>query len=196
MLLELAQWLAAERLAHRNDFEIRRHLPDGADPDLRAGAAGPNHRERSTLTAWRWGANPGWVTEIEQQSGPEVEVVFRNGTARIDLEAEFEDGACGCGCVSAPTWSMTTTTTRPRRRRHRRRPSTTPGPGSVNSGPGSVDEERRRRRRRRTRPRGRRRLRLPFRLGQLRFRQLGDSGGSGSGSSGSGGSGSGHSGPG
>lgn len=34
----------------------------------------------------------GWRAEIEQHQGREVEVVFRDGTTRIDLEAEYEDG--------------------------------------------------------------------------------------------------------
>jgi len=40
-------------------------------------------------------ANPGWVPEVEQGSGAEVEVQFRNGTARVDVDAELEDGAAG-----------------------------------------------------------------------------------------------------
>ena len=59
-------------------------LPDGTTQTFVAGAAGTATiaRNGSTLTVVAVGANPGWVTEIEQQSGPEVEVVFRNGTAR------------------------------------------------------------------------------------------------------------------
>jgi hypothetical protein len=147
------------------------NLPDGATQTFPAGAAGTVTigRTGSVLNVVAVGTNPGWIAEIERASGPEVEVEFRNGTARIDLEAEFEDGAVQVRVrerndavedddddVTPP--SATTPTTAP--------PTTTPsrvdnsGPGSVNSGHDGEDD------------------------------------GSGSGSSGSGDSGSGHSGSG
>jgi uncharacterized membrane protein YgcG len=132
--------------ARTEAFEFA-NLPDGTTQTFVAGAAGTVTiaRDGSTLTVAAVGANPGWVTEIEQQSGPEVEVVFRNGTARIDLEAEFEDGAVRVRVrertdavvdddnddddeVTPPT----TPTTR----------VDNSGPGSVNRGPGSVDRGR------------------------------------------------------
>jgi hypothetical protein len=36
---------------------------------------------------------PGWTSEIEQARGREIEVVFTDGAARIDVEVEVEDGA-------------------------------------------------------------------------------------------------------
>ena len=71
------------------------NLPDGTTQTFAAGAAGTVTigRTGATLTVVAVGTNPGWVTDIEQASGAEVEVEFRNGTTRIDLEAEFEDGA-------------------------------------------------------------------------------------------------------
>ena len=71
------------------------NLPDGSTQTFPAGAAGTATIGRSgaTLTVVAVGTNAGWTAEVEQASGPEVEVEFRNGTARIDLEAEFEDGA-------------------------------------------------------------------------------------------------------
>jgi len=123
-------------------------LPDGSTQTFLAGAAGTVTIGRSgaTLTVVAVGANPGWTAEIEQASGPEVEVGFRNGTARIDLEAEFEDGAVRVRVRErtepaaddngadtddddvAPPASPTTPTTR----------VDNSGPGSLNSGPGSV----------------------------------------------------------
>ena len=38
------------------------------------------------------GANAGWIPEIEERVGREVEASFRNGLRRIDFKAEFEDG--------------------------------------------------------------------------------------------------------
>lgn len=36
--------------------------------------------------------NPGWRVEIEHASGLEVEVTFRSGSVRVDVDVEFEDG--------------------------------------------------------------------------------------------------------
>ena len=71
------------------------NLPDGTTQTFPAGAAGTVTVGRSgaVLNVVAVGTNPGWIAEIERASGPEVEVEFRNGTARVDLEAEFEDGA-------------------------------------------------------------------------------------------------------
>jgi len=186
---------AAVDAARTEAFDLV-NLPDGATQTFTAGAAGTVTigRTGSTLTVVAVGANPGWVTEIEQQSGTEVEVVFRNGTARIDLEAEFEDGAVRVRVrerndavdddVTAPT--TPTTPTAPTAPTTPTTPTTridNSGPGSINSGPGSVNSGR---------------------DGDDDDddgpdHEVGDdsgSGGSGSGSSGSGSSGSGHSGPG
>jgi hypothetical protein len=69
-------------------------IADGATQTFSAGAAGTVTINRSglTLTVVATTVNPGWTREIERGAGPEVEVVFTNGTTRIDLEAEFEDG--------------------------------------------------------------------------------------------------------
>jgi hypothetical protein len=37
-------------------------------------------------------ANPGWTVEVERALGREVEVTFRTGARRIDVDAELEDG--------------------------------------------------------------------------------------------------------
>jgi len=36
--------------------------------------------------------NAGWTADVEEASGREVEVTFRNGLRRIDFKAELEDG--------------------------------------------------------------------------------------------------------
>ena len=114
------------------------NLPDGSTQTFVAGDAGTVTiaRSGSTLTVVAVGANPGWVTEIEAQSGPEVEVVFRNGARRIDLEAELEDGAVRVRVreriASVADDDDDDVVTPPTR-------VDSSGPGSENSGPGSVD---------------------------------------------------------
>jgi hypothetical protein len=114
-------------------------LPDGATQTFPAGAAGTVTigRTGSVLNVVAVGTNAGWTAEIERASGAEVEVEFRNGTARIDLEAELEDGAVQVRVRErndavddddddgTPPTSPTTPTTPPTR--------------VDNSGPGSVD---------------------------------------------------------
>jgi hypothetical protein len=36
--------------------------------------------------------NPGWRVEVEQSAGREVEVTFRSGALRVDVDVELEDG--------------------------------------------------------------------------------------------------------
>ena len=48
--------------------------------------------EGSTLSIVVAEAAEGWTAEIEVASGPEVEADFRNGTRRIQFNAELEDG--------------------------------------------------------------------------------------------------------
>jgi hypothetical protein len=36
--------------------------------------------------------NPGWQVEVEQSAGREVEVTFRSGALRVDVNVELEDG--------------------------------------------------------------------------------------------------------
>ena len=122
------------------------NLPDGAMQTFTAGAAGTVTISRSgttlTVVAVAPNAAAGWSTDIEQASGPQVEVEFRNGTARIDFEAEFEDGAVRVRVrerndaidnddedVTPPT-SPTSPTTR----------IDNSGPGSVNSGHDGDDD--------------------------------------------------------
>ena len=107
------------------------NLPDGSTQTFPAGAAGTVTigRNGTTLSVIAVGTNPGWTAAIAQASGPEVEVEFRNGTARIDLEAELEEGAVGVrvrertgaenddDAVTPPTTRVDNS-----------------GPGSVNSG--------------------------------------------------------------
>jgi hypothetical protein len=71
------------------------NLPDGSTQTFTAGPAGTVTigRTAATLNVVAVGTNPDWTAVIEQASGPEVEVEFHNGTARVDLEAELEDGA-------------------------------------------------------------------------------------------------------
>jgi hypothetical protein len=118
------------------------NLPDGTTQTFVAAAGTVTiARSGATLTVVAVGANPGWVTEIERLSGPEVEVVFRNGTARIDLEAEFEDGAVRVrvrertDAVEDDADDDDDDATPPER-------VDNSGPGSVNSGPGSVNSGR------------------------------------------------------
>jgi hypothetical protein len=49
-------------------------------------------RTGGTLAVVSVNANPGWVPEVEQGAGVEIEVEFVNGTTRIDFNAELEDG--------------------------------------------------------------------------------------------------------
>jgi hypothetical protein len=116
-------------------------VPDGTTETFPAGVAGTVTigRTGATLSVVAVGTNPGWAAEVEQASGPEVEVEFRNGTARIDLEAELEDGAVRVRVrerteidddVTPPT--SPTSPTSP----------TTPATRVDNSGPGSVNSGR------------------------------------------------------
>ena len=131
-----------------------------------AGTAGTVTISRigATLTVVAVGTNPGWVATVESASGPEVEVSFRNGTARIDLEAEFEDGS-----VRVRVRDRSTVVSDDRAPVSVRTDNS--GPGSINSGDGSDDGP-----------------------NHDAVDDDSGSGGSGSGHSGSGSSGSGHSG--
>ncbi len=59
-----------------------------------AGAAGTVMVVRSgrTVSIVSVSANPGWRHRVTAASGLSAEVEFRNGTARIDFQAEVEDG--------------------------------------------------------------------------------------------------------
>lgn len=61
---------------------------------FQAGAAGQVTIDRTaaSLSVGNVAANSGWVSEVEVANGLEVEVKFVNGTERIDLQAELEDG--------------------------------------------------------------------------------------------------------
>ncbi|HZA00102.1 MAG TPA: hypothetical protein VE575_15180 [Acidimicrobiales bacterium] len=68
---------------------------DAADGVVEAGEAG-------TVTVRRAGAGvelvsavptAGWAVEVEDSSGDEVEVDFRRGTERVQVDVEVEDGA-------------------------------------------------------------------------------------------------------
>jgi hypothetical protein len=108
-------------------------LPDGTTQTFPAAAAGTVTIGRSgtTLTVVAVGTNPGWTSVVERRSGPEVDVEFRNGTARVDLEAELEDGSVQVR-VREDTAAPDDDATGPEQEDNR-------GPGSVSSGPGSVD---------------------------------------------------------
>ena len=147
------------------------NLPDGATQTFAAGAAGTVTigRSGSALSVVAVGTNPGWTAHVEQETGPEVEVEFDNGTVRIDLEAELEDGAVRVRVrertVAEPD-DATTPTTR----------VDNSGPGSANSGRDESDDG------------------PDQEVGDDSGSHSGSSGSGSSGSSGSGSSGSGHSG--
>jgi uncharacterized membrane protein YgcG len=107
-------------------------LADGETRTFTAGAAGmvTINRTGNTLTVVGVGNNPGWTAFTERGSGPSVEVEFRSATARIDVEAEFEDGGVQVRVrerVAAADNSTNSTVTAPR---------------VDNAGPGSIDDGR------------------------------------------------------
>jgi hypothetical protein len=69
-------------------------VPDGGTSTFAAGEAGSVTIRRSggSLSIVSVNPNAGWVSEVEQGTGAEVEVKFVNGTTRIDFNAELEDG--------------------------------------------------------------------------------------------------------
>lgn len=68
--------------------------PDDAERTVDAGAAGAVHYTfGDALTIASIDTAPGWTAEIEQARGAEIEVVFTNGSRRVDVEVEIEDGA-------------------------------------------------------------------------------------------------------
>ena len=103
-------------------------------------------RDPSTLTVLAADANAGFTSEVEQGTGAEIEVQFGNGAARVDFNAELEDGTVRVrvrvrGVVEdVPVTTMPSTTVR--RPRH---PTTTAGPvsaddGEDNRGPGDAHD--------------------------------------------------------
>ena len=71
------------------------NFPAGTTQSFVAANAGTVtvRRDGGSLIVLAVNANPGWVTEVEQGAGIEVEVNFENGSARVDFNAELEDGA-------------------------------------------------------------------------------------------------------
>jgi hypothetical protein len=69
-------------------------VPDGATATFAAGDAGSVtiRRTGGTLAVASVNTSPGWVSDVEQGAGVEIEVTFVNGTTRIDFSAELEDG--------------------------------------------------------------------------------------------------------
>ncbi|HEY8057416.1 MAG TPA: hypothetical protein VID94_01630, partial [Acidimicrobiales bacterium] len=69
-------------------------LADGDVADASAGTAGSVQVQRTgdrlTITLLRPAS--GWSPEVERQTGREVEVTFTNGTRRVHLTVELEDG--------------------------------------------------------------------------------------------------------
>ncbi len=123
----------------------------------------------TTLAVVSVNANAGFVSEIEQGVGSEVEVQF-NGPTRVDFNAELEDGAVRVRVrVSGVVENNpgTTPTTVPDNNDNNNVDNS--GPGNAqdnvvddNSGPGNAHDRRRRRQ-----------LGTGLRLGQLRLRPLG-----------------------
>ena len=70
------------------------NVPDGTTATFAAGDAGSVtiRRTGSTLSIVSVNGNPGWSSEVEQGTGPEIEVKFVNGATRVDFNAELEDG--------------------------------------------------------------------------------------------------------
>jgi hypothetical protein len=115
-------------------------VPEGGTSTFGAGDAGSVtiRRTGGTLSIVSVDANAGWVSEVEQGTGAEVEVKFVNGTTRIDFKAELEDGGVRVrvrASTEAPGTSNDSS-------------DDNSGPGNVtddrgtgdNSGPGSVDD--------------------------------------------------------
>ena len=69
-------------------------LADGATADADAGAAGTLQVQRigNRLTIVTLHPASGWTPVIDRQTGREVEVTFTNGTQRIHLGVELDDG--------------------------------------------------------------------------------------------------------
>jgi len=69
-------------------------LADGAVADADAGAAGTLQVQRigNRLTIVTLHPASGWTPVIDRQTGREVEVTFTNGTQRIHLGVELDDG--------------------------------------------------------------------------------------------------------
>jgi len=78
-------------------------VPNGAAPDGSAAAAGQHSLrtvggtvtytvDGATLTLVDAAPASGWTVEVEQASGPEIEVDFRSGTRRVQANVELEDG--------------------------------------------------------------------------------------------------------
>ena len=69
-------------------------VPDGGTSTFGAGDAGSVtiRRTGGVLAVVSVNASSGWVSEVEQGTGAEIEVKFVNGTTRIDFSAELEDG--------------------------------------------------------------------------------------------------------
>ncbi len=68
--------------------------PAGGDTrTVNAGAGTVTYRvDNGSLTLVSATPNAGWVVEVEQSAGREVELDFRSGTRRVQVNLEFEDG--------------------------------------------------------------------------------------------------------
>ena len=109
-------------------------VPDGTTQTFAAGAAGSVTISRSgaTLSVVSVNASAGWVVEVEQGTGVELEVKFVNRATRIDFNAEFEDGVVRIRVrvrSDAPVAGSATPA------------ASTGNPGPGNSGPGNPNDD-------------------------------------------------------